>query len=234
LKNKTRYDALAKEPTFQIGDLVLLYVPHVKAGKSRKFHHPWRGPYQILERTSPVNYRIRELTGNRRLTLVVHANRLKMYFPPPVVPAPNSDPNPPDQSESENDANDPGNQHTKLTQQSNNDDTDTGNKNDDAHTDANNDIDDPDSDSDATIIWTTPHPTADSDESSVHDEDTSDDEDTYPVEAILDDKLIGKTRHYLVKWENHDHSHNTWLPKQDVGLPLIQAYEKCKAKKFRK
>jgi hypothetical protein len=236
LKNKVRYDAIAKEPTFRIGDLVLLYVPHVKPGKSRKFLHPYRGPYQILQQVSPVNYRIRELTGNRRITLVVHANRLKLYFPPPIPPHPNPDQEAADQYDSEDDTDVADNRHNRHVPPTGNKTPETN----EANNNHNNNNDDQDEheqrhyDSDDTIIGNAGDSTNSDDELTPNDDEIVSDDETHPVEAILDDKLINGKRHYLIKWESYDHSHNSWLPKHDVGLPLIRAYEKCKHKKSKK
>lgn len=40
----------------------------------------------------------------------------------------------------------------------------------------------------------------------------NEDEEEYEVEEILDKQLIDGEIHYLVKWENHEHSENTWEP----------------------
>ena len=62
----------------KIGDRVWLFVPAVKAGRTKKFASLWRGPYTVLDKTSPVNYRI-QLIGTTK-TLVVHRNRLKICY----------------------------------------------------------------------------------------------------------------------------------------------------------
>eukprot|EP00808_Paulinella_micropora_P002740 g65544.t1 len=46
---------------FQVGDIVLLYHPQVPKGVSSKLFTHWKGPYQIMEQTGPLNYKIREL-----------------------------------------------------------------------------------------------------------------------------------------------------------------------------
>ena len=54
----------------KIGDRVWLFVPAVKTGRTKKFASLWRGPYTVLDTTSPVNYRI-QLIGTTK-TLVVN------------------------------------------------------------------------------------------------------------------------------------------------------------------
>eukprot|EP00808_Paulinella_micropora_P020147 g78766.t1 len=44
---------------FQVGDIVLLYHPQVPKGVSSKLFTHWKGPYQIMEQTGPLNYKIR-------------------------------------------------------------------------------------------------------------------------------------------------------------------------------
>jgi hypothetical protein len=48
---KTQYDKKASDalPSFAPGDKVLVKVPRVKKGRSRKFLHPYWGPYVITE-----------------------------------------------------------------------------------------------------------------------------------------------------------------------------------------
>ena len=58
---------------FCIGDLVWLYVPAVKKGRSKKLHLPWDGPYTVIKRLTDVNYRIQATVGCHR-HLVVHFN----------------------------------------------------------------------------------------------------------------------------------------------------------------
>ena len=48
--------------------------------KSRKLHHPWTGPWQVVKRLSDAVYRLRSQTG-RRCRVVVHFDRLKRCTP---------------------------------------------------------------------------------------------------------------------------------------------------------
>ena len=61
--NKARYDQLATITAFTIGDQVWLYNPAVKTGRTKKLASLWRGPYTIIDKLSPVNYRIQQYTG---------------------------------------------------------------------------------------------------------------------------------------------------------------------------
>ena len=67
---------------FKPGDLVWLFEPH--RAKSRKFYLPWQGPYEMLNRTIEVTYKICDRARPERWTKV-HFNRLKPYIGEPEV-----------------------------------------------------------------------------------------------------------------------------------------------------
>ncbi|XP_013384833.1 general transcription factor 3C polypeptide 1-like [Lingula anatina] len=86
--NKKHYDKKAKNPTFQIGDEVLLHVPKPPPGLSSKLHKKWQGPYRIHQRVGPVTYRIRKCDNNEMHRSPVHANNLREYHEP-IIPQQN-------------------------------------------------------------------------------------------------------------------------------------------------
>jgi len=65
---------------FTPGTLVWLFNPVVPRGSFRKFHKPWTGPYQVIEKVSENNYRIRR-TQRPFKVKVVHFDRLKLCHP---------------------------------------------------------------------------------------------------------------------------------------------------------
>ena len=67
---------------FKAGDLVWLFEPH--RAKSRKFYLPWQGPYEVLNKTSEVTYKICKSGRPERWTKV-HFNRLKPYIGEPEI-----------------------------------------------------------------------------------------------------------------------------------------------------
>jgi len=73
-----RYDKKESGHSFSVGDLVWLYIPAVKLGRTKKFSCLWWCPYTVIDKTGVVNYRI-QLLGSTK-TLVVHRNRLKTCF----------------------------------------------------------------------------------------------------------------------------------------------------------
>ncbi|PAA78757.1 hypothetical protein BOX15_Mlig016452g7 [Macrostomum lignano] len=70
-RQKLWYDRQSRERELQPGDKVLLLLP----SSSKKLHAEWRGPYEVLERCSDVNYRIRMGPA----TNTFHVNLLKKY-----------------------------------------------------------------------------------------------------------------------------------------------------------
>ena len=69
---------------FSIGTKVWLYIPHSIKGLTTKLLHKWHGPFRIIEKLSPIHYRI-ELNG-RRIPTTVHIDRLKPYVDPTTRP----------------------------------------------------------------------------------------------------------------------------------------------------
>ena len=67
---------------FHIGDRVWLYTPVVPKGHTKKFTSFWKGPYTILDKPGPVNYKIQLIGGTQQF--VVHHNRLKLCHTPPL------------------------------------------------------------------------------------------------------------------------------------------------------
>ena len=81
-KNKAYYDRFTKECSFKLGEHCLLHFPRAvcKSGNPR-FFKPWK-PVVVMKILNTTTYVVHE-TGrtHKRATHVVHANRLKKYFP---------------------------------------------------------------------------------------------------------------------------------------------------------
>ncbi len=89
---KAYYDRTASHQEYQIGEKVFYFRCTQPAGTSRKFFPKWSGPFEIVEKLSPVAYRIR--VSKPRQSLVykwVHANQIKPYKPF-TPPEPETDP----------------------------------------------------------------------------------------------------------------------------------------------
>ena len=66
----------AHEPQFRVGDLVYLHLPVLSnSSQSKKLSSPWTGPYYIIEKSSPVNVRLRRQSDNALVTGRIHINR---------------------------------------------------------------------------------------------------------------------------------------------------------------
>ena len=76
---------------FTAGDLVWLHSTVIPSESHRKLHHPWTGPYVVLEKLSDINYRIKPCSSAIDKILTVHFNRLKKCIsgtrlPPSLFP----------------------------------------------------------------------------------------------------------------------------------------------------
>ena len=69
---KKLYDYKAKERTFSRGDKVLVLLP----SSENKLIMKWKGPFEVLDRIEPADYRI-QLPNRSR---VFDANLLKLYY----------------------------------------------------------------------------------------------------------------------------------------------------------
>ena len=84
-RQKQFYDKKVHGKPYQVGDLVWLYSPAVPPGYSKKLHHPWSGPFEILKRISDATYCIVD-TNAKRHRQVVHFDRLKLCPPDTRLP----------------------------------------------------------------------------------------------------------------------------------------------------
>ncbi|KAK8785533.1 hypothetical protein V5799_008101 [Amblyomma americanum] len=73
-RRKEVHDRSARDAPFDVGDSVYIENCQRQIGLARKFQTKWRGPCEVVEKLSPVNFRVRDV--NRRL-IRIHANRLK-------------------------------------------------------------------------------------------------------------------------------------------------------------
>ena len=76
-RQKDYYQRKVHGEGFEAGDRVWLLEPN--KAKSRKFHLPCHGPYEILSQTSEVNYQICK-PGFPEKWQDIHFNRLKLYL----------------------------------------------------------------------------------------------------------------------------------------------------------
>ena len=75
-RQKELYDQKVHGKPFSPGELVWLHSTAVPRDRSRKLHHPWKGPFKVMERLGETTYKIKNLQGRRKTTFV-HFDRLK-------------------------------------------------------------------------------------------------------------------------------------------------------------
>ena len=84
---KQKADNSKLPPEFTPGQKVLIYKPHHSTdGPNPKLIQPWRGPYIICSKLSPVVYRIRHPDDTKQVS--VHLAHIKSYRPRQSAPAP--------------------------------------------------------------------------------------------------------------------------------------------------
>ena len=79
------YDQKAKEPVFQVGQRVWVYTPRTRIGLSKKLMFNWLGPSRIVEKLSPVHFKLRTI-ANEKVAFSCHANRMKAFVDPNLRP----------------------------------------------------------------------------------------------------------------------------------------------------
>ena len=76
-RRKAYYDRQVHGEPFQKNEFVWLHSPVVPRGQSKKLHHPWTGPYRVMEKLSDSDYKVKHVKGGRP-PVVVHFDRLKL------------------------------------------------------------------------------------------------------------------------------------------------------------
>ena len=72
---KAIYDRKVHGKPFSIGNIVWLFSPAVPSGRCKKFHHPWKGPFIVVEKKGSSTYKIKDRNGGK--FQIVHFDRLK-------------------------------------------------------------------------------------------------------------------------------------------------------------
>ncbi|MBN3305975.1 NYNRI protein, partial [Amia calva] len=80
------YDQKATNRECQVGDTVLYFNFTKPVGTAKKFLPNWSGPYEIVDKVSPVAYRIKIVKGSRTPVYKwVHLNQIRLYCSSPEV-----------------------------------------------------------------------------------------------------------------------------------------------------
>jgi len=80
-KQKRYYDLRVRSAVFQRGDLVWLWSPRRKKGRTPKWERRYTGPYTVIEQLGSVNHRIRK--SAKAKAIVVHVDKLQKYVAQP-------------------------------------------------------------------------------------------------------------------------------------------------------
>lgn len=79
-KQQKYYNRNSKKADFPINSLVLMWTRYPQSSElGRKFYPHWQGPYVVLEKQGPVNYKIIKKDSRGAKPDVVHANRIKAF-----------------------------------------------------------------------------------------------------------------------------------------------------------
>ena len=76
-ENKTYHDTHAREPDFEVNDLVWLHNPRVPVGLSKKLRRQWTGPYKITAEGPGNTYQLRHALTDTDVPALINAARLK-------------------------------------------------------------------------------------------------------------------------------------------------------------
>ena len=79
-KNRNRVNEGRRVCDVLPGELVLLFSVPLKMKKGAKLENRWTGPYRVIEKTSDLTYKIRNLSGNLPIVKVVNATNIKRYY----------------------------------------------------------------------------------------------------------------------------------------------------------
>ena len=79
-RQKDIYNKRVHGEPYAVGDTVWLLDTVIQKGQSKKFHHPWKGPYHVLKHISDCDYLIEQASGDHT-QIIVHFNRLKPLKP---------------------------------------------------------------------------------------------------------------------------------------------------------
>ena len=80
VKQKEMYDKNSKQPQYQVGDRVMVFMPSEKKGTTWKLARPFYGPYRVVDVT-PTNVEVRLIDRPDDPTIFVALNRVRLCYP---------------------------------------------------------------------------------------------------------------------------------------------------------
>jgi hypothetical protein len=72
------YNKRHRNITFEIGDKVLVYIKTRKVGLSEKLINQFYGPYEVIEKLTPVTYLLENMQNKKQIK--THIDRIKPYY----------------------------------------------------------------------------------------------------------------------------------------------------------
>ena len=90
---KDYYDQKTKEPFSEVWQRVWVYTQRTRKGLFKKLMHNCLDPYRIVEKLSPVHFKLRTI-AIKKVAFSCHANRMKPFVDPnlrPIDPPPFDD-----------------------------------------------------------------------------------------------------------------------------------------------
>jgi hypothetical protein len=79
-RHRTLKNIDATQPTFKVGDSILLHNPSTKTGENSKLKIRYEGPIIITEVCPNNNYRLEYLKTSKPLKRLVHGNRIRPLY----------------------------------------------------------------------------------------------------------------------------------------------------------
>lgn len=79
-KQRRFYDQHSTNPTLQVGDRVMVFMPSETVGKHRKLARPYHGPYRVTNIT-PTNAEVQLIEYPSEPTIFVAIDRLRKCYP---------------------------------------------------------------------------------------------------------------------------------------------------------
>ena len=83
---KMRYDETSNYKPLEPGELVWIFFPKINVGGSPKLFHNWSGPYLLLQKISPTNFKVAQADNLKPLKNPIHVNRMKRFHHRAIVP----------------------------------------------------------------------------------------------------------------------------------------------------
>jgi hypothetical protein len=222
---KETYDKKAFEMTYELGDLVYVYYPEIAIGAKRACLRKYSGPYIIVEKITPVTFKVAQAHNNQVLKNPIHMNRFKPFISRNIKP-----PTPDELTEllmskdvEPEDVNSliPGDIPSVLSNIVDSEGAPTTAENSIPHPSttlpSTTDVLPP-NDLDVTV-----EPEEDSYQSPLPEDSTTTKDTTpeYVVEKVLAYRVNAKgVKEYLLKWKGYSDSDNSWEPYDNLNAAL--------------